>query len=287
MEWTQAMRTALAYIERNLLEDITPADVAAAVHISDFYFQKGFSLLSGCTIGEYIRNRRLYLAALDLLDTEEKVIDLALKYGYETPESFTKAFRRFHGTSPAQVRQSHGTVRPFLPLKITITVKGGNEMDHTIEKMDAFKIVGMPRRFSYDTSFANVPQFWSEFFQNFAERAVRELGGNETIGKYGICIDDAKDSFEYWIAGDDLGAPVPEWLSVREIPAQTWAKFSCTGPMPDALQRVNRMIFNEWLPGNPDWEVAGGFNIEVYDMDDNSSPDYHSEVWIPVKRREA
>ena len=153
MEWTQAISEAVAYIEAHLLEDITPADVAAAVHVSSFYFQKGFSLMSGYTIGEYIRDRRLYLAALDLIAGEEKVIDLALKYGYESPESFTKAFRRFHGMSPAAARQARRGIRPFLPLKITVSVKGGNEMDYTIEKMDAVRIIGLHRRCRFDSSY--------------------------------------------------------------------------------------------------------------------------------------
>ena len=285
MEWTQALRTAISYIEAHLLEDITAEDVAAAVHISSFYFQKGFSLMSGCTIGEYIRNRRLYLAGLDLIAGEEKVVDLALQYGYETPESFTKAFRRFHGISPAAVRQTRRGIRPFLPLKISVSVKGGNEMDYTIEEMDAFRIIGVHRRFRFESAYRAIPAFWDTFSANDMGRVCALLGGRCNVGKYGVCIDDGTEDFEYWIAGDDLGAPLPEELSVREIPAQTWAKFTCIGPLPGALQSVNTQIFNEWLPGNPDWEIAAGFNIELYDIGDTSAADYHSEIWIPVKRR--
>ena len=285
MEWTQAIREAVAYIEAHLLEDITPEDVAAAVHVSSFYFQKGFSLMSGYTIGEYIRDRRLYLAALDLIAGEEKVIDLALKYGYESPESFTKAFRRFHGMSPAAARQARRGIRPFLPLKITVSVKGGNEMDYTIENMDAFRIIGVHRRFRFDSSYREIPAFWDAFRANDMGRVCASLGGACSVGKYGVCIDDGTDDFEYWIASDDPGTPLPEELSTREIPAQTWAKFTCTGPLPGALQSVNTQIFNEWLPGNPEWEIAAGYNIELYDMGDTGAADYHSEIWIPVKRR--
>lgn len=286
MEWTQTIREAISYMEAHLLDDITAEDVAKAVHVSGFYFQKGFSLMSGYTVGEYIRSRRLYLAALDLIAGEEKIIGLALKYGYESPESFSKAFRRFHGMSPAQTRQARRGVRPFLPLKITVSVKGGSEMDYTVEKMDAFRVVGVRRRFRFENSYREIPAFWDAFFKNEMDRICGLSDGRYNIGKYGVCIDDGgSGDFEYWIAGDDSGAPVPAVLSVREIPAQIWAKFHCTGPLPGALQSVNTQIFKEWLPGNPDWEFAAGFNIELYSAGDTASADYCSEIWIPVKRR--
>lgn len=283
MDWMQVIRAAVAYMEAHLLEQIDAADVAAAVHVSAFYFQRGFSLIGGCTVGEYIRNRRLYLAAVELVSGSEKIVDLALKYGYETPESFTKAFRRFHGASPAAVRQAGRGIRPFLPLKIQLSVKGGMEMDYTVEKMEAFQVVGLHRRFGYERSYAELPVFWDEFKRAGCPRS----GAACTVGKYGICIDDGKQDFSYWIAGDYTGGEVPAGMETREIPAQTWAKFICTGPIPGALQSVNTQIFSEWLPGNPEWEMDGAFNIEVYDMGDCDAADYHSEIWIPVRKKEA
>lgn len=277
MEWTQAIREAIRYMEAHLLEDISADDVAAVVHISGFYFQKGFSLMSGYTIGEYIRNRRLYLAALDLLAGEEKVMDVALKYGYDTPESFAKAFRRFHGMTPAQVRQKRGEIRPFLPLKITVSVKGGSEMDYTVERMEAFRVIGVHRRFRFDNSYAMIPKYWDEFVAEEAHSVYEKLGGKCNVGHYGICVDNVSaEEFEYWIAGNFAGGTVPEGLETWEVPAQTWAKFNSTG----ALQSVNTQIFREWLPGNPEWEFAANFNLEVYYGDD-----VHTEIWIPVKRR--
>jgi len=169
MEWTRAIREAVRYMEAHLLENISAEDVAAAVHISGFYFQKGFHLMSGYTIGEYIRNRRLYLAALDLL-SGEKVIETALRYGYDTPESFSKAFRRFHGISPAQVKQRRGDIRPFLPLKLEILVKGGSEMDYTIEKMEAFRVIGVHRRFSFENAYEAIPKYWDTVIENDKDR---------------------------------------------------------------------------------------------------------------------
>ena len=105
MDWTESLRRAVDFMEKNLLENISPDDVAKAVCISPFYLERGFKVMTGFSIGEYIRNRRLYLSALDILSGSEKVIDIALKYGYDTPESYTKAFTRFHGVSPVQLRK--------------------------------------------------------------------------------------------------------------------------------------------------------------------------------------
>lgn len=278
MEWTQVIREAIRYMEEHILEDISAKDIAEAVHISDFYFQKGFHLMSGYTIGEYIRNRRLYLAGLELLTGEEKIMDLALKYGYDTPESFTKAYRRFHGITPVQTRQGHGEVRPFLPLRITVSVKGGSDMDYTVEKMESFRVIGIHRRFHFENAYEAIPKYWDEGIQNEKEGIYRKLGEKCNVGRYGVCVDDADSKFfEYWIAGDYDGGEVPEGLDVFEIPANTWAKFNSTG----ALQRVNTQIFKEWLPGNPEWEFAANYNLEIYHGDS-----VHTDIWIPVKKKE-
>lgn len=138
MDWTEALKRAVNYIEEHLLEDISVNDIAENVYVSSFHFQRGFKLMTGYTINEYIKDRRLYLAALEYTGSDVKVIDLAYKYGYDTPESFTKAFSRFHGVSPSQFKRDTKKIKPFLPLKISISIKGGNDMDYVVEKMNSF-----------------------------------------------------------------------------------------------------------------------------------------------------
>ena len=128
MEWLTSIRTAIDYMEEHLTDNISAQDVADRVYLSPFFLQKGFSLMTGYGIGEYIRNRRLYQAALDLKETDDKVIEIAFRYGYETPESFTKAFSRFHGATPSQVRGG-AAISTFLPLMIKLSIQGGNQMD--------------------------------------------------------------------------------------------------------------------------------------------------------------
>ena len=287
MEWMEALKKAISYIEAHLLEEISVEEVAKEVYLSPFYFQKGFKLITGYTIGEYVRNRRLYLAALEMTTYREvKVIDMAYKYGYDTPESFTKAFTRFHGMSPMQLKDQGYELTPFHPLQLEISIKGGNRIDVRIEEMEAFKIIGMEHIYSYETAFNEIPKFWDEY-------CASDSYMNERIkchmGYYGVCVIDeaVKGEFKYLIAGsyEESEDIIPEALKVISIPSLTWAKFRAVGPMPQAIQNLNLRIFKEWLPGNPDYEIAAGYNIEVYMTRDVKSTDYVSEIWIPVKRK--
>lgn len=118
MEWTQTISKAVDYMETHITDDISVEDVAREVLLSPFYFQKGFHFLCGITVAEYIRNRRLSLAGNELATSEEKVIDIALKYGYNSPDSFTKAFTRFHGITPSMAQKNGKMLKSFAPLKI-------------------------------------------------------------------------------------------------------------------------------------------------------------------------
>ena len=297
MEWLTAIRTAIGYMEGHLGEAVGLEDVAREVHLSPFFLQRGFSLMTGYGIGEYLRTRRLYEAALDLQRGPEKVIDIAFKYGYETPESFAKAFARFHGATPTQVREGAPT-RTFLPLTIQITIQGGNQMDCKITPMFPFKVIGFQKEFDYETAYAEIPRFWDEICEKYANNVY---AGNDPanpyeqalvdncIGEYGVCIDDIGcGKFRYLIAGKYTGGSVPEDMVLYEFPRGEWAVFDCIGPNPQTLQSVNTRVFREWLPANPDYELCGNATVEWYDCinGEPTDPDYHSAIWVPVKRKE-
>ncbi len=297
MEWLECIKKTIDYMEHHLLDAEGAEAIANEVYISPFYLQKGFKLMTGYTMSEYIRNRRLYLAALDVIADTDKVIDIAYKYGYETPESFTKAFSRFHGYTPMQIRSDARRIKVFLPLKISISIQGGNDMDYVVEKMKAFKVIGFERSFDFNSSYQEIPKFWEETYTNYIkplcakEKAEGELEETITkccIGEFGICIDDSSESgkFRYLIAGIYKDGKVPEGLTVYDIPEVEWAKFKCIGPLPGALQAVNTKIFKEWLHGNAEYEMSLGINIEWYSNEKTTTdPNYESAVWIPVKRR--
>ena len=241
MEWTEAISEAVSYIEKHITEDITMYDVAEHVHVSPFYFHKGFSILCGYTVTAYIRNRKLALAGQELLAGDSTVMELAMKYGYDSPDSFTKAFSRFHGNSPSVVRKDKATIKAFAPLKLTISLKGGYTMDYRITRKEAFNVLAVSKEFSYENAKQEIPVYWQEHY--------KAGNGKYVCGMFGINIDpQMKDegTFEYLIA--DVYNPsvdIPKGFSVRTIPAFTWAVFPCKGPMPDSLQDVNVKIFSE------------------------------------------
>ena len=296
MEWLTSIRKAIDYMEDHLQADISAQDVAKEVFLSPYFLQKGFSLMTGYGIGEYLRNRRMYEAARDLQKTDEKVIDIAYRYAYDTPESFTKAFTRFHGATPSQVRAGQMPVKVFLPLKININIQGGNQMDVKITTMFPFKVIGFQKVFDGENSYEEIPKYWDEICEKYANNVYagnapanpyEQAIVDNSIGEYGICIDDiGEGKFRYLIAGKYTGGEVPEGMVLYEFPKGDWAIFNCIGPLPEALQSVNTQIFKEWLPGNPEYELNGNANVEWYDrVGDQKDPDYHSAIWIPVRKK--
>lgn len=170
-------------------------------------------------------------------------------------------------------------------------------MNYVVEKIENFKVVGFEREFSFETSYQEIPKFWDEFCQKYMsslmskqtpETEIEKTICNCHVGEYGVCIDDiGKDGkFRYIIAGRYIGGEIPEGMVSYELPDAEWAKFTCVGPMPEALQALNTKIFKEWLPGNPDYKIAMGVNIEwYYAKGDTKSADYESGIWIPVVRK--
>jgi len=254
MEWLTTIKGAISYMEDNLLEIGSTDEVADHVHMSSMYLQKGFQIMTGYTLGEYIRNRRLYLAALELAGGSEKVIDVAFKYGYETPESFTKAFSRFHGYTPREVAANRLYIKPFLPLTVNIVIQGGDNMNFTAEKSNSFKVIGFAREFKGETAQAEIPGFWDEVFGEYGQKIMMgEAPSNDIekafainrVGEYGICIDNIGKPgyFKYMIAGKYMGGDVPAGMEVFEVPEQLWAKFKCIGAIPEALQSLTNKLW--------------------------------------------
>lgn len=285
MSWTEDIALSIKYIESNLTQELTLDEIARKINLSPFYFQKGFSILCGITVSEYIRNRRLSLAGRDLQIDGAKVIDVAMKYCYDSPDSFTKAFTRFHGITPSQAKAGEGEIRNYLPLKIQISMKGGFEMECKIVRKPAFTVIGSAKIIKHEDGYKECPKFWDEHYKNGNGRYVN--------GTYGICLSQSEQEgcFKYMIADDYVPAKeLPEEFKTEVIPENTWAVFPCKGAMPEALQKVNTQIFKEWLPGNSDYEIAGAYNIEYYanpcdypkgTQDEN----YYSEIWMPVKSK--
>ena len=278
MDWVRTINNAIEYMENHLADEITLADIARNVHLSAFHFQRAFSLLTDMSPAEYLRKRRLSQAGADLTGGEEKVIDVAMKYGYDSPESFTKAFTRFHGVSPMQVRKG-SPVQFMNRFTVRISIDGGCMMEYRIEKWEAMDLLVHAKEFHAETSEAEIPGFWDEYYANEEYRKIP--------GYLGVCAQEKTDSdeFRYGIgcrASDVEG--VPEGFEIIHLPEYTWAVFKCVGPMPRAIQDMWGQIYREWLPVS-DYELIPDYDIENYLPGDPSSRNYVSEICIPVRKK--
>ena len=298
MNWAEVINETLHYLEDNIMTVQGPKEVAMEIHVSSSYLQTSFQLITGYTIGEYIRSRRLYLAAMDLIEKDDKIIDVAEKYGYETPESFTKAFSRFHDATPNEIKKKNKPAKVFLPLKLKFSVKGADTVDVVIEKMPKFKILGVSDVFVNETCFEKIP----DFVWGFINRHGNELNADQF---YGVSVGEtdavlnseggpwAKDyediSFEekfLFLTGVDYdGGKIPEGMTVIEIPEMVWAKFKCKDTSVEASQAMRRYIFGEWLFDADEYDLVDEYNIERYGVPNDDGDGIHNEIWLPVRRK--
>lgn len=286
MDWIYSIQRGIDYMEAHLTEKLDYQDIARQAYSSVFQFQRVFSLLCGYTVGEYIRARRLTLAGCDLAAKGAKVIDIALKYGYDSPESFTRAFVRFHGITPSQAKKSGAKLKSFSRLTVKLQLEGGSMMDYKLEKHPAFKIVGKKKMIpTTDQEQQNaIPAFWDQVQADGTLQYLHSAGNGTLLG---ICRDTLTDekTFAYvigtWYDGKNA---VPETMLIDEIPARTWVRFRCKGAMPQAIQQLWSKIYTEFFPVS-EYEPDGSFDMEVYPDGNMDSPDYESEIWVPVKKR--
>ena len=286
MDWICGIQQGIDYIEAHLTEKLDYQDIARQAYSSVFQFQRVFHILCGYTLGEYIRARRLTLAGNELSFQGTKVIDTALKYGYDSPESFARAFIRFHGITPSQAKEDGAQLKSFSRLSVKLTLKGGSMMDYRIEKRPAFQVAEKIKMVPIAEQKRQnmIPDFWTQSQKDGTLRHLCDISGGTLLGIcYGNPPQDAEE-FAYAIgAVHDKGQAIPDDLQISEIPAHTWAKFCCKGAMPQAIQQLWHRIYTEFFPAS-EYEPVGDIDLEVYPDGDMDSPDYESEIWIPVRK---
>lgn len=263
MNWIEGISKAIEYIEANLTSELKIEDIAAKAYVSPYYFQKSFALLCGFTVGEYIRNRRLASAGNDLLSGNEKVIDIALKYGYESTDSFTKAFTRFHNATPTAVRKSGHPIKLYAPLKFELFVKGGYYMDYRIGKQEAFKVkvkIDEKEKAIYYIDDGNLPDFtW-----------------------FALGMQYEKEMPEYSLFKVDSDENEQEFNTI-EIPEVMWAIFKCSGNSCDEARiKTHDRIMNEWFP-QTNYELRSPKYIMVNYP--NNREDEFGEIMIAIKEK--
>ena len=285
MEPLKQLNLALRYIESNLTDDIDFERVAQIACCSEYHFRRMFSFLSGMSLSEYIRHRRLSQAALDLQNTDIKVIDLAVKYGYDSPDSFTRAFQQLHGMTPTEARTSGVVLKAVPPMIFQLTIQGGHDMDYRIVEKEAFYIVGIKKRVKliYQGVNPEIASMWA----NLTEEKITLLKQLSNVEPKGLL--SASTNFEESRAeGTELDhyigvatdKPHADDWDVLTVPVSTWGVFTARGKFPDELQRVWGRIYSEWFPMSG-YESSEGPEILWNEHKDTSAPDYHSEIWIP------
>lgn len=291
MNWIQGIQRAVDYVEANITEEIDFEQAAKQAYSSSFHFQRVFGILCGFSLGEYIRMRRLSLAGEELSKGDAKIIDIALKYGYDTPESFSRAFTRFHGIAPSEAKRG-GNVKIFTPLSVKLTLTGGSKMDYRIEKRDAFQVVCKRKKVGKPMS-ANVTRDISAMWQQYGadgtmEKLASYIPENPMMkGLLGICFSSELNAkqFPYGIGVEYDGRKIDDGFEVVTIPAHTYAVFTSKGKMPDAFIDTYHRIVTEFFPQSTQYEYAENVEFEVYESADTSDPNYRCEIWIAVNEK--
>ena len=291
MEWSQRMNAAIDYIEDNLADSIDFDEAASMACCSIFHFQRMFMVIIGITPVEYARRRRLTLAARELSSGTVKVIDVAVKYGYDSPDSFARAFRNVHGITPQAARTSGVKLTAFPRISFRLELKGGDDMDYRIIEKPEFEIIGRSRKFRTvnGENFVKIPQFWQEYMKSDEYKTLMGLTGGKPGevtggGCLGICFDGEAanwDPFSYGIGIEKPAKKPPIKFEVIPVPAAAWAVFDCTL---DNLQDVTKRIFSEWFPSTG-YEHEKAPELEVYLPEDPRSKVMQCQIWIPIVKK--
>ncbi len=303
MDWIIGIQRAIDYIEENLTETIDYEEVAKQCYSSSYHFQRMFSILCGFTLGEYIRNRRLTLAGRELATTNTKVIDVAMKYGYESPDSFAKAFQKFHGILPSQARISGSNLKSFSRLVLNFSLEGGTTMNYRIETKPALTLLGYKKRFSGTPYDESRQQQESDFFTTTrAYQWMLKGMSNNKMSDYCVLSNFDDDGYDFYISvttddyeRDNLhnskvtGIDFMGKFGFEEIiiPERTYVVFETEKtkmPIPEYFD-IRKQIAAEWLSNNeyqisnaPElavyhWGIVGGYNGRTI------------EIWIPVEKK--
>ena len=291
MDSLSNMNKAMEYIEEHLTEDIDYSDISKIACCSEYHFKRMFSFLSGVGLSEYIRRRRLTLAALDLKDKRLRIIDVAVKYGYDSADSFSRAFHSMHGILPSEVRNSNIQLKAYPRMTFQLSIKGGCEMNYRIVEKGPFKLVGFKKR--VPIIFEGVNPEIAKMTELLTMDVINQLKAISNVEPKGIISAstnfsegrmEEKGELDHYI-GVATSSNETADFDVLKIDASTWAVFESIGPFPETLQNVWGRIYSEWFPSSG-YEAVEGPEILWNESPDTGNPKYRSEIWIPVKKKD-
>lgn len=295
MEWIRTLQKAIDYVEEHLLEEIRFDDVARRLNLSPYEFHRAFSFLSGMTLNTYVRNRRLSLAGQELAKTEKKIVDIAMKYGFESQDGFTKAFTRFHGVAPKYAKTAGTQLVMFNPLSIKVSFEGGRKIDYRIEKTQKQRFLAITRTFPTEiieeTGNHDISDFWDECYAENIVQALRQFGTEGRL--YGLCapLKENETFFEYGIGVrilvNDEAAHADAFAKSKgyrywETEPCTYVVFNCIGEDGECIGDAWELFYKEFLPQSH-YESCVESDYEVYF--DEGKDGLFCELWIPIKRR--
>ncbi len=290
MNWIARLNAAMDYIEEHLDGEISYREIAGIVHNSAYNFQRIFSCLAGVPLAEYIRSRRLTLAAYDIQRSDTRLIDVAVKYGYESQDAFTRAFKAFHGVVPSAVRSDTVMLKSSPKLSFQMSVKGENPMNYRIESWPSFTAAGFRHPIKTGQAFDAVPGIWEKAWLDGSMNRLTGLftrADMRPAGYLGIAIGGqwgASEDMDYFIgvtnhvdAPNCARVPVPDGMEEAEFKAATWVMITADGELPDAVQNVIRQFYSQWLPGS-------GYQPDDLPLIECYMQDSRQEVWIAVRK---
>ncbi|WP_312115156.1 AraC family transcriptional regulator [Brevibacillus reuszeri] len=289
MNLLEYMNGAMNYVEENLTNEIDFKEVARIACCSEYHFKRMFSFLSGIPLSEYIRRRRMTLAAFDLKNSKMRVIDVAIKYGYHSPDSFARAFQQLHGVTPTEARNDGHSLKAYPRMTFQLTIKGGEEMNYRLEEKEAFRIVGIKKRVPliYHGVNPEIASMWASLDQETI-LSWKSLSNVEPAGLISASTNFSEGRQDNGELDHYIGVATtrdcPDILTQLVVPASSWAVFEVVGPFPDTLQDVWGRIYSEWFPSSH-YEQAEGPEILWNESKDITSPTFKSEIWIPVVKR--
>lgn len=284
------MNKALAYIEEHLTENLDYAEVAKIALCSEYHFKRMFSFLAGLSLSEYVRKRRLTLAALDLKNVDLRIIDVAIKYGYSSADSFSRAFYTLHEILPSEARDGHARLKAYPRMTFQLSIRGGCVMNYRIIEKEPFWLVGFKRR--VPIVFSGINPEIAKMTELLTPEIVQRLKSISNIEPTGIISAstnfsegrmEEKGELDHYI-GVATSTTKKMEFDVLEVDASTWAIFESVGPFPETLQNVWGRIYAEWFPTSG-YEAVEGPEILWNESPDTKNPKYRSEIWIPVQKK--
>lgn len=289
MDLLSSMNNALTYIESHLTEVIDFKELSKIALCSEYHFKRMFSFLSGISLSEYIRRRRLTLAALELKDSNLRIIDIAMKYEYGSADSFSRAFYSVHGILPSEARNESAQIKAFPRMTFQLSIQGGCEMNYRIVEKEPFRLVGYKKR--VPMVFSGVNPEITKMYELLTSEVIVQLKSLSNIEPTGMISAstnfsegrmEEKGELDHYIGVATTSSDVGDFDEL-EVESNTWAVFESIGPFPETLQIIWGRIYSEWFPSS-DYESVNGPEILWNESTDLHNPKYRSEIWIPVKK---